>query len=250
MAANVAKILLLDIETAPSLGWAWEKYETNIIAFERPWYMLSFAWKWYGQDAVFVKGLIDYEGYEENPFDDRKLMDDLWKVLDEADIVVAHNGDAFDIKKANARFIIHDMPPPSTYRTVDTLKIAKKHFRFESNKLNDLGMYLGVGEKLPTTGWSLWKGCMDGDPQSWDRMLRYNAKDVLLLEKIYEKLRAWSPSHPDLNLYSKAEFCPTCQSSDIQRRGFSYAKTQIRQRFHCTDCGSWFSGKIVKKVEE
>ena len=241
-----AKIILLDIETAPGLGYAWEKYDTNIIAFERPWFMLSFAWMQFGTEDVYVRALSDYVDYKPGGTDDRLLLSDLWNVLDAADIVVAHNGDAFDIKKSNARFVIHDMPPPSTYKTVDTLKIAKKHFKFESNKLNDLGQYLGVGGKAPTTGWSLWKGCMDGDPDAWEMMKAYNIQDVQLLEKVYVKLRAWSTTHPDLNLYSHAEACPTCQSSNVQRRGFSYAKTQVRQRFQCQGCGSWYSGKIIK----
>jgi hypothetical protein len=80
-------------------------------------------------------------------------------------------------------------------------------------------------------------------------MKAYNVQDVLLLEQVYIKLRAWATNHPDLNLYSHAEACPTCQSLRVQRRGFSYAKTQIRQRWHCQDCGSWYSGKVIKKSE-
>jgi uncharacterized protein YprB with RNaseH-like and TPR domain len=205
------------------------------------------AWKWLGQDVVNVRGLCDYPLYSTDKSNDKSLLVDLWDVFNDADIVIAHNGDAFDIKKSNARFVIHDMPQPSPYKTVDTLKIARKHFKFESNKLNDLGSYLQVGNKTTHTGWSLWKGCMDGDLDAWEKMKEYNAQDVLLLESIYLKLRPWSTSHPDLNLYSHAEACPTCQSQKVQRRGFSYAKTQVRQRFHCQDCGSWFSGKIVKK---
>jgi hypothetical protein len=240
----------MDIETAPGLGYAWEKWDTNIIAFERPWYMLSFAWKWLDQPDVSVKGLCDYKSYRKNLTNDFNLLQDLWRVLDEADIVVAHNGDAFDIKKTNARFVIHDMPQPSPYKTVDTLKIARKYFKFESNKLNDLGEYLQVGGKMVHTGWALWKGCMDGDQEAWDLMKQYNAQDVLLLEQVYLKLRPWAATHPDVKLYDKShEGCPTCGSEKVQRRGFSYAKTQIRQRFHCQGCGSWFSGKIIRKSE-
>lgn len=244
-----ARILLLDIETAPGLGWAWAKYQTDVIEFQQPWYMLSFATKWFGEDNITVRGLCDYAKYSPRTNNDLWLVRDLWKFFDEADIIVAHNGDAFDIKKANARFVTHGLPPPSTYKSVDTLKLARKHFRFDSNKLADLGQYLEVGTKLPHTGFQLWKDCMGGDTASWKILKEYNAKDIELLEQVYLKLRAWG-SHPDLSLYSgedKEDVCPTCQSPSVHKRGFSYARTQIRQRWHCNDCGTWYAGKVVKR---
>jgi hypothetical protein len=251
-----ARIGLVDLETAPSLGWVWGKYDQNVIAFEKNWYILSFSCKWLDEPTVHTRALPDYPSYKKDPEDDRDLVSDLWKFYDAADIVVAHNGDAFDIKKSNARFITHELPPPSSYKTVDTLKIARKHFKFDSNKLGDLGQYLEIGDKLTTTGWKLWEQCMRGDPEAWVRMKEYNAQDVLLLEKVYLKLRPWATSHPNIGLYtvsddgssnSSGHSCPTCGSNHVQRRGLSYAKLQVRQRFQCQSCMSWFSGKIVKK---
>src|SRR3990167_2208004 len=154
-----AKVIFLDIETAPSLGWAWAKYDTNIIEFQRTWYLLSFAYKQEGGEIVY-RALPDYPRYKKNHEDDHDLIADLWKVLDEADIVVAHNGDSFDVKKAAARFVIHGMKPPSTFKTVDTMKIAKKYFKFESNSQKNIGPMLGLGEKAPHMGFPTWRGCM------------------------------------------------------------------------------------------
>lgn len=244
----MAKVLLLDIETAPNLGYTWGKWEQNVIAFQQQWYMLSFAWKWLDSTEVSVHGLDDFRGYKKDKTNDKALIGELWNVLDEADIVVAHNGDAFDIKKTNARFILHDLPPPSPYKTIDTLKIAKKHFRFESNKLNDLGEHLGLGAKAKTSGFQTWLGCMAGEPESWQEMKGYNAQDVLLLEKVYLKLRPWATTHPNLNGYGgEKENCPTCQSSRVQRRGIAYAKTRSYQRWTCMECHSWFQGDLIKK---
>lgn len=242
-----ARILLFDIETSPSLGYVWGKYDQNVIEFDQDWYILSVAWKWLEDADVYVRGLPDYSLYKKAPENDRDLVTDLWKLIDEADIVIAQNGDGFDIKKSNARFITHGLPPPSTYKTVDTLKLARKHFKFDSNKLGDLGKYLGLGTKLTTTGWSLWKGCLDGDPDAWKRMKEYNVQDVVLLEQIYLKLRPWATGHPNLNLYTATEGCPNCGGNHVQRRGFNYAKVQVRQRWHCQDCHSWYSGKVIKK---
>lgn len=242
-----ARILFLDIETAPSLGWVWGKWQQDVIEFQETWYLLSFAYKWSDSDKIYVCALPDFPEYKKSLDNDFYLVEQLWGVMDEADIIIAHNGDSFDIKKANARFVTHGFAPPSSFKTVDTLKLARKYFKFESNKLTDLGQALEVGEKSVHTGFKLWKGCMQGDKDSWATMKKYNAQDVRLLEQIYFKLRPWAVTHPDLNLYSKADACPTCQSENVQRRGFAYAKSVVRQRFQCTDCGTWYSGKVVKK---
>lgn len=211
--------------------------------------MLSYAHKWFDQQEVHITGLPDFKRYEEDKTNDLELVRSLWDVVNFADIIVAHNGDAFDIKKTNARFIHHDLPPPSTYKTIDTLKIARKHFKFESNSLNDLASYLELGSKLPHAGFRMWKGCMAGDTEAWEMMKQYNVHDVTLLEQVYLKLRPWASEHPNLNMYTHEDNCPTCQSPKVQRRGFSYAKTQVRQRFQCTSCGSWYTGRLVKKEE-
>ena len=83
-------------------------------------------------------------------------------------------GDEFDIKKANARFIYHGLKPTKFYLSIDTKKVAKKYFKFDSNSLSSLGEYLGLGEKVDTGGYSLWKGCLLGDPASWKKMKMRN----------------------------------------------------------------------------
>lgn len=240
------RIALFDIETAPIKGFTWEMFDTNVMHVEEPTYLLCYAWKWLDESKVHTKALCDYPGYEQNKTSDKALAADLWKVMDDADIIVGHNGDAFDIKKANARFIVHGLKPPSTYKTVDTLKIARRNFKFDSNKLDNIGRYLQVGRKMPHTGKDLWLGCMSGDRKSWATMKKYNAQDVRLLERVYLKLRGWAANHPNLNAYTEADGCPTCQSANIQRRGVQVSKTRKSQRFQCLDCGTWFSGDIIK----
>lgn len=242
------RIALIDIETAPNLGWVWGMWEQNVIQFEKSWYMLSFSYKWLGEKRATTHALPDYPGYERAPENDKALVKELWAVLNEADIVIAHNGDKFDLKKSNARFIAHGLNPPSPYKSIDTLKIARRHFKFDSNKLDNLGAYLGVGRKVLHTGVRLWFGCMRGEPRSWRLMRRYNAGDVQLLERVYLKLRPWATGHPNLNNYTRAGACPTCQSSHTQRRGFYATKTGQRPRIQCMDCGAWSHGDPFKRV--
>jgi DNA polymerase III epsilon subunit-like protein len=208
--------------------------------------MLSFAVKWQGERRVRTHALPDYSSFRRDKENDKALVLDFWRVLNEADIVIAHNGDAFDLKKGNARFIQHGLKPPAPYKTIDTLKIARSKFKFDSNRLDDLGNALGVGRKLPHTGKHLWFGCMAGQAAAWRKMRRYNARDVELLERVYEKIKPWATNHPNLNLYSGKGGCPTCQEPTMQRRGRLATKTTVRQRFQCMSCGSWFAGEIVR----
>lgn len=243
--ATKLKILLFDIERAPSLGWVWGKYEQTVISFEMNWYMLCFSAKWLGDNKMITKALPDYPLYESDRENDKELIKDLWKLLDEADIVIAHNGDKFDIKQSNTKFLIHGLTPPSSYRSIDTLKLARRYFAFESARLDDLGASLGVGRKLPNEGFKLWKDCMTGDSKAWEKMKKYNIQDVKLLERVYLKLRPWAVTHPRV-MPETTDRCIVCGSDALQRRGFSYSKINKYQRFQCTHCGAWTQGKIEK----
>lgn len=233
------RILFFDIETAPSLGYFWEMFETNIIGVERHGYMLSFSAKWLDQKDVVSYALSDFKGYNPSKPNDKKLVQKLSELLDLADIVVAHNGDRFDITTTNTRLIANGFGPPEPFKTIDTLKIARSRFRFPSNKLDELGQYLGVGRKLPTTGKHLWFGCMKGDKDAWKNMKAYNAQDVILLEKVYLKLRPWAKNHPNLNTWTRDDGCPYCGSDRLQSRGYEPTQAGLVQRFKCNNCLHW-----------
>lgn len=242
------KILLIDIETAPSLGYAWGKYDQTILKFEKYRYMLSFSAKWLGTNTHIVKGLPDYPVYDLDKENDSQLVNELRELLDEADIVIGHNCDKFDIKVINTRCAVNNILPPAPFRTIDTLKLSKKYFGAESYRLNDLGIFLGVGHKVHTGGFSLWYDCMNGDKQAWARMKKYNKQDVSLLEKVYLKLRPWSgPTHPRVSVEDEDQKCVVCGSSNVQKRGYNYTKMYKFQRFACLKCGAWTQGTTEKK---
>lgn len=243
---NDPKILLFDIENAPNRGWTWGKWKQNVIDFDKEFYILCFAYRWLGKGKTIVKALPDFHGYRKDKENDYKLVKCMWELFNEADIVVAHNGDRFDIKKMNTRFIINGLSPPKPYKSIDTLSIARRFFAFNSNRLDDLGKHLGVGRKIKHIGFPLWKGCMDGDRDSWKQMKRYNKQDVLLLEKVYLKLRSWYPQHPNYNIFNERDGCPTCGSHTVHKRGWGITRTGKYRRYHCQSCGSWPRGKHQK----
>jgi hypothetical protein len=234
------RVLLIDLETAPSLAYVWRNWDASVLATEREWFVLSFAYRWLGEGRTQVVALPDFpETYATNKEDDSRLIEELWKLLDASDFVCGHNLDRFDIRKANSRAIIAGLQPPSPYKTIDTLKIARKYFAFASNKLNDLGVVLGLGEKVKHGGFQLWMDCMTGDKKAWAEMRAYNRQDVDLLEAVYLKLRPWHSTHPSFDHFSRLDACPICQSTHLQRRGRRRTRTTMRQQYRCEDCGHW-----------
>lgn len=223
------KTLLYDIETMANRAYVWGKYEQDVIAYEQEGYMLSFSAKWLDGKQI-TRGLPDYKGYKPGKPDDLLLLLELHKLISEADIVIAHNGDRFDIRKMNARFIYHGLNPPAPYKSVDTLKVAKKYFAFNSNKLDDLGAFLGVGRKVKHPGFDLWLGCEAGDTASWNLMKRYNKQDVILLEEVYKKLRPWHTGHPATH---------NCEEYPIKTTRSYMTIRGPKTRGQCSECGLW-----------
>ena len=136
----MAKTLFFDIETAPNLSYVWGQWQQDVIQHVNEWYIICFSYKWEGEKTTKVVSLDDFDLYETESENDFHVVHKLWELLSEADIVIGHNSDAFDIKKANARFVFHNFGPPSHYQTVDTLKIARRHFKFNSNRLGHLSL--------------------------------------------------------------------------------------------------------------
>jgi DNA polymerase elongation subunit (family B) len=242
------KVLFIDIETAPILmtSWSMRPPYAGSIYVMRDTYILMASYKWAHEKTVKAVSLPDYRRYKRHRHDDKDLCADLRKLLDAADVVVAHNGDAFDVKKINSRLITNGFKPPSPYKTIDTLKISRSAFKFDSNKLDHVGRYLNEGRKIPNTGAALWRGVVeDGDPKAWATMRRYCKQDTALLARVYERIKPWAKSHPDMRTYTGKDGCPKCQSFNVQRRGTMVQANSKRFRLQCRDCGGWFSGAKV-----
>lgn len=240
------KIVMWDIETAPMVVTTWGLWEPklshdNIIEDTT---MICAAWKTYGNSKV-----SEVHINVAKPRDDFKVVKALRDELASADVIVGHNGDEFDLKILNARIVKHGLQPLPPLKTVDTLKVAKRHFRFSSNRLDYLGELLGVGRKLHT-GFELWtRILLKNDKEALAKMVKYNKQDVLLLEAIYTKLRPFMTTHPNHRL-TDGEVCPICGAKhSLQKRGFRYTRQQKRQAFQCTSCGGWSQGAQIERTK-
>ena len=212
--------------------------------------MLCFAWRWGHQKRVNAISLPDFpDAYAKDPENDYYVVKKLHELFDEADVIVAHNGDAFDYKKANARFVKHGLGPASPVSSIDTLKVARKYFKFTTNHLNNLGKFLDIGVKTDTGGFKTWAGCMRGDPAAWKTMVKYNKQDINLLYDVYLKLRPWMTNHPNRNMYTEEDGCPTCGSSDVMRRGYRVTKTMRYVQMQCQDCRNYSKLRVAVKED-
>jgi ribosomal protein L37AE/L43A len=241
------RLAFIDIETAPLLIYAWKTWDTNALSIVRDWYIMSFAVKWQGEKTVTTYALPDFRGYKKNPESDFEITKKLREVLDEADVICAHNGIKFDVAKIKAKIWEHNLPPPSPFKQIDTLRVARKEFNFTKNNLDHLCQLAGIGKKVKTGGFDLWLGCMAGDSKAWKRMVSYNRYDVVLLAELYERLRPWSSNHPNINLDApKDHQCPVCGSSNTIRRGWNNLLSYRSERWQCKDCAKWSSGAREK----
>lgn len=247
MKKQKTRVLLYDIETSYTVGAVWGLFDQNVAKVLRNPYIITVAWKWLGEKTTHVISLPEFPLYKKDKKNDKELVKVMWKLFDEADIIIAHNGNSFDQKWTYARFLVHGMVPPSPAKYIDTKLVAKSKFRFNSNSLNNLAGYLGLGEKLHTDI-DLWIGCIERDDAScWKKMGLYNKQDVILLEKVYFKMLPFMTNHPNLNLTEGTSCnCPNCNSSNLHARGFALTRTAKYQRFQCQDCGAWSQGNPVK----
>ena len=237
------KILLLDIETAPVIGSVWSLWQQNVGLNQivNDWFILSYSAKWLGapeEETMYedLRGMVATE-------DDTHLLRSLWLLLNEADIIVTQNGKRFDSKKINARLVLNGFCPPSSYRHIDTLIIAKRAFAFTSNKLEYMTDKLCTKYKKLTHGkfhgFYLWKECLADNIEAWEEMEKYNKYDVLSLEELYYKLAAWDTGHPNFNTYNdNLETVCRCGSTNIVDNGYHYTNLAKYQRYKCLGCGA------------
>lgn len=250
------KILIIDIETAPILASVWGLYDQNVglPMIERDWFIISFSAKWMGNDKIIYKDLRG-EDLLADDVDDTKILRHVHYLLNEADIVIAHNGDRFDIKKLKARFILNNLPPIKKLVTIDTLKVARREFAFTSNTLQYLSDKLVDDPELRKQkskkfqGFTLWRECLRDNIEAWNEMELYNIGDILSLEQLYLKLRPWMSNHPNIALMRgelpDVPTCRKCGSDHMIKRGPRYNSVTVRQEWQCKSCGGYMSTPML-----
>lgn len=249
------RILTIDIETAPILGYFWQLFDQNIAPnqIKVDWSILSYSAKWLGEPKVLY---ADTGGRGKAKVrDDKRLTREIAELLDEADIVVGQNHKRFDLKKIHARMLLHDIPPYSPIRTVDTKVEVGRYFGVSSKRLEWLSkIYTKTkkGKHREFPGFELWEACMADNPRVWREMRLYNGDDVRATEELYIKIRPWLTTHPNTAVYieDKEPRCPKCGSDRLQVHRHVYTQQGKYTRFRCDSCSGWARGKTQQLAHD
>ena len=237
------KILLIDIETAPAHGRFWQPFKTTIQHYQvtKPWFMICWASMWLGQDNVISDCVTPKEAINR---DDKRVSESVWGLINEADVLIAHNLVKFDRRKLYARFIQNKLPKPKDARLIDTLTQAQKQFAFLYHKLDYLNSIFSLRMK-EDTDYQLWIDCEAGETEALAYMLHYCESDIKALEDLYITLRPWMTSHPNLGLYVDDDnpMCPHCMSTKIIEDGVYTTNVSMFVAYRCLKCGATPRGR-------
>jgi hypothetical protein len=234
-----AKILLLDIETAPLHGnfWSIGKQYVTPEQIEKDWFILGYSAKWLLNTEMMSDFVTSEEAINR---DDKRIMESAWKLVTEADVIIGHNIKRFDMPRLKTRFFLNGMKPPMPYTLLDTLQIAYKEFAFASSKLNYLGQIILQKAKIKTDR-SLWERCEKGDQEALDYMEKYCRMDTELEEGVYIELRPWCTGHPNLPLImdAKEQCCVNCGGFEFtDEEGFYPTQQNRYPAVRCSSCGA------------
>lgn len=237
---RTAKILLLDIETLPMEVYLWRPNQeyVNHEAVIKDWSISCWSAKWLFEPEIYGEVVTPKEAKNRQ---DASVLGGIWKLMDEADIIVTQNGIQFDIKKLNSRFLMAGYHPPSPYLNVDTKRVAKEVFGFSYNRLDYLGKYVLGLEGKHDMEFQDWIDCSHGIKEALEKMLFYCKNDVApLMEDLYLKFLPWIRNHPNLNVYTNhdKDVCPKCESTELKWTEKYPTPQGMWEGFRCQVCGA------------
>lgn len=244
-----AKVKILDVETAATISAHFGRFNINIgqanVVKEGGW-ILCAAWRDLGSSETTG---ISLTKEEVRAGDDSRIVKELWKQFEEADVIIAHNANGFDVKVIRTRCLANGLAALPTVQVIDTLALAKKFLKLPSNKLDDIGAYFKLGRKFSTGGIALWISVQSGDELAMIKMLTYCIQDVDLLHDVYLKIRSVGGSAYNAGLYydDLVTRCKTCGSDDLEKTGRK-SKTSVNSfdEYKCLSCGSVHRGRENK----
>ena len=243
--------MFIDCETSPNVVYSWrigrkiDLSHDNIIK-ERA--IITICWKWEGQKEVHW---LTWDKRQS----DKAMLKKFVRVMLRADEVIAHNGDRFDLPWIRTRCLFHRIDIPAQLPSVDTLKLARRGFLFNSNRLDYLGGFMGHGRKKDTGGFGLWQRVIAGNPKALADMVSYCKRDVELLENVHRDLYGYSRPTTHMGVLSLGykHHCPRCGSDHTKRNGNRRATAAgtLTIEMKCLDCKrTWRMSENIARNEQ
>lgn len=241
-----AKVLLLDIEIIPaSLGLP----HVTMAADKST--ITCFGYMWLeDKEASCLSLLDDKKRFFKDPYDEKKLIHEMHKIVSKADIIIGHFGSKFDFPYINTKFAMHDLSNISHIKQIDTWKIAASKLKLSSNRLNNIASVFGLDNK-DKMEYKDWFKVIRSDEATMKKMVAYCKQDVIVLKQVYLKLREMYPAHPTLCIAEKPDtknpICPNCGGNHNKKNGTRMSGKQIKQMFLCNDCGTSHQGRLARE---
>ena len=250
----------LDVERIPGLHRTWHRGQTITGPFwdlneikawtgkrihaddVKEWpRTICAAWKWYDQEDVEFAAEWQVGGYD-------GFMRAVWEVFDRADLIIGHNADRFDARHLMGGWAEMGLPAPAPYKVVDTLKIARGTFAYESNTLDALNKRLGIDAKTDKYDSRVAKAAVAGDKEAQDRIRFYNMGDIAASEALFDRLRPYARNIPHLGMWTDDEMaCPSCGHTMTATGKTVHANVQKYEHLRCDNCGSHARGTATLK---
>lgn len=243
------RVLTLDVETSPLTAYVWgiREQHLSLANIVKEWHIMCWSAKWLGDPA----SKLIYR--ETRNGDDKEILKPLWDLLDEADVVISQNGEAFDEPKIQARMMEHGFKPYKPVKHHDTYKQLKNK-AFTSHKLESLtDKFCKKYKKLKHKkfpGMSLWHECLKGNKDAWMEMRKYNEYDVLSTEELYLNTRGWSNTKAPVIISQTADrLCRYCGAFSLVVNKYKFSITSKKREpyMNCTSCGKYQKGKAEAK---
>lgn len=242
------KVLYVDVETAPLLSYLWRANQQWVPHefMETTYFLICWSAQFADSTKMHSGVLTPKEALAQ---DDIRIAAELADLVREADVVVAHNADQFDLPTITTRLMLRGLEPLGPYRTIDTLKIAKRDLNMPYNNLDHLAEALGLGKKRDTK-FELWRRCIQGEKKALSEMLRYNKHDVVLLIGVFDKMKRYVRNLTRLvDAEEQDEMaCPHCGSDELIGRGYYRTQASNFHKLQCKGCGRYC--RLRKSIPE
>lgn len=240
------EIILLDLETLPNLLKALEVWpqlsdypgKTLRATIST---IICFGYKYFGESKTHCINAWDFKEWKKDKNNDKRICQALFEILKDADAIVTHNGKRFDWKFLQTRLAFHNLPTLHEIPHIDTKELSARNLFSFNNRLGYVGEWLVNDKKLEHEGWDLWVKVWHNNKAAQTKMTKYCKQDVLLLEKVFTKLRPFATNIPNHNFWRKDDdhVCPSCGHPNLKSWGWRHTKTTSYRRLRCMNCNSF-----------
>ena len=241
------KLLLLDIEVSHGIYklYAPGKQTVGWKSITERAFMLGWCAKWLYDSEVKKSFVTPKEAINR---DDERVTRGIHALLSKADLVIAHNGNSYDLRKLNWFFALHNLEPNNRYQSIDTYRRSRDIFGAESLSLGYLLKMFGFVGKASIHAED-WEAVENGDPKAIKKATEYCVDDVLGLEDLYLKIRPWMRTHPNLGVFAEMyqpleagdEYCPRCLQTIGEmkwNKKYYTLSGQVHRSCNCPHCGA------------